>query len=251
MNRHLTFALLALAATSFHNAHAQAIQVGRMQRDLVLFVNQTESSGSNRYFYELTAHDEAAMAYGAVASQYRAVHVVSGSQATRDGFIARLDSATGVSSVLAVDCLFVTNALTKYVRFYEGVYTIESVVGRIESTMSVARRMKLRMIYSTACFGAQHAAGWRRAGFKCIAGSAGVCADTFVSFPNFLAQWSLGTPFVGAVSIANAADPMRALDVTAQGLLYRAGSSFWDDVVSLRTLRGTTGLSLSVQSPGL
>ena len=101
-----------------------------------------------------------------------------------------------------------------------------------------AQRQRLRFCYSTACYGASHAAGWRHFGFKVVAGARGVHCDSATSFPVFLWTWRQGTPFAASVHAANRADPWRGSDALARRLGFR-------DVDSHRLVHGLGSLTHS------
>ena len=61
---------------------------------------------------------------------------------------------------------------------------------RIRAGLTLADRAKLRMVFSTACFGASHRMAWREAGFKTVSGSREIYADSASSYLPFLSSWA-------------------------------------------------------------
>jgi hypothetical protein len=59
---------------------------------------------------------------------------------------------------------------------------------------------KLRMFYTTACYGATHAQDMVQAGFTCGAGAIGVNANSASEYPEFLARWVAQDTFVDCIN---------------------------------------------------
>ncbi|HET7531152.1 MAG TPA: hypothetical protein VFJ98_09365, partial [Mycobacteriales bacterium] len=128
--------------------------------------------------------------------------------------------------------------------FSNGEFTMASVRDLILSNLTAGQRAKLRMLFSTACFGASHRLAWRAAGFKTVSGSREVYADSAASYQPFLTSWVAGLSFGVSVAAANAAGATSAWDPVASAWLLSKGSQFWDDVDSFRLTSGSTGLTI-------
>lgn len=249
--RFLALAALALVVTPFEGISAQTVNVNRGNRDLLLFVKLAPNSGPSRSFYQFTEFAAEQLGLMILGTQYRRVHVVRGTATTRDRLVTQLNTIAANRFVRAVDCIFVTHGLNNRLSFQGGSSTIGAVSQAIRNGVSVARRAKFRMLFSTACFGASHRSGWRQAGFKCVSGSRGVYADSAGSYVPFLLRWALGGTFRQAVDAANGADPARIQDSIAASILFFSGSSLWNQVDSFRVRSGFTDLRIGTQLIGL
>jgi hypothetical protein len=61
---------------------------------------------------------------------------------------------------------------------------------------------KLRMVYSTACFGITHADNFVKAGFAAASGSKKVNANSPAEYPMFLSLWVAGFKFSDCINMA-------------------------------------------------
>lgn len=73
--------------------------------------------------------------------------------------------------------------------FADGGVKTPALAGEIKA-LSLAE--KLRLVYSTACFGLSHADDFVKAGFTAAVGAKAVNANAAAEFPLLLAQWGGG-----------------------------------------------------------
>jgi hypothetical protein len=142
--------------------------------------------------------------------------------------------------VRAVDLVFVTHGLSGEVSFSDQRVSMTSVRNDILAGRTTAQRAKLRMVFSTACYGESHRVRWIGAGFKAVSGSRAIYADSATSYLPFLISWANGSTFNQAVTNANNADLLRLQDAAAKPILYFAGFANWNDVDSYRLVMGST-----------
>jgi hypothetical protein len=238
--------LAALAAAALVPAAADAaVPVSKAQRELVI-VSPDLSQGDaiERGLYDAIEWSGVGLATGTLALRYNTVHILKDGAATRGGFVDKLDDITAKTGNRAVDVVFITHGLNANVLFSNGEFTMASVRDRILLNLTTAQRAKLRMLFSTACFGASHRTAWRTAGFKTVSGSREVYADSAASYQPFLTSWVAGGTFALGIAAANAAGATSPWDALASGWLLAKGSQFWDDVDSFRVTAGTTSLTI-------
>jgi hypothetical protein len=197
-----------------------------------------------RGLYDAIEWSAVGLATGTLALRYNAVTILKDAAATRGRFVTTLDTITAKTGIRAVDVIFVTHGLSGNVLFSNGEFAIGSVRDLILSNLGLGQRGKLRMLFSTACFGASHRLAWRAAGFKTVSGSREVYADSAASYQPFLTSWLAGLSFGVGVAAANAAGATSAWDAVASAWLLSKGSQFWDDVDSFRLTLGSTGLTI-------
>ena len=209
---------------------------------LVFIANLEQGDALQRAFYDFVEFNARGLAQTALGLRYRRVRVVEGSAATRSRLVSELDAMTASPTIRAVDLIFVTHGLDpSAVMFSNGESQMTSVRTSIQNALTQTQENRLRMVFSTACFGQGHRTAWREAGFNVVSGSRLIFADAATSYPAFLTAWGAGTTFASAVSAANAADPLRVSDNAAKLLLGR------QDVDSTRVTSGSTGLKISTQ----
>jgi hypothetical protein len=198
-------------------SQADAASVSKTQREAVIFVaNLAHGSGLESGFFNLVQFSAVTIAQTALGPLYNHVRVVQGNDATLANLHAALKAEANRSGAKAVDLIFVTHGLDKGVLFSDGKTPMSDVTAAIVSNLNATQRGKLRVVFSTACFGATHRSGWLSAGFKAASGSTGIYADSASSYPAFLAAWIIEAKFSDAVAAANAADPLRLSDNAAR-----------------------------------
>ena len=73
-------------------------------------------------------------------------------------------------------------------------------VNRIADDLSqLGLKKKLRVLYSTACYGKTHNDSFLRGGFRVASGAVGVNANAAVEYPLFIANWLADKRFKSAI----------------------------------------------------
>ena len=243
-----TFVLLALLALGLLPATAaQAVTpVSKAQREVVIFSpGLAQGTPLERAFYDFVEFNAIALATATLGTRYNTVHIVRGAAATRAGLANTLNTIASRTAIRAVDLVFVTHGVTNEVVLADDRWTIQEVRDRIRAGLTLADRAKLRMVFSTACFGASHRAAWREAGFKTVSGSREIYADSAASYLPFLSAWAIGGTFAASVTAANIAGAPSGWDQAAsawylsQGRPVEAGQ-----IDSFRLTSGNTGLTI-------
>jgi hypothetical protein len=104
---------------------------------------------------------------------------------------------------------------------------------------------KLRLCYSTACFGDSHATAFLAAGFTAVIGAKGVNANSATELPLLLRRWARGDSVSSALSHADNAEVRVATDFIAR----RVG---FGDADSEKVLRGDPNTTIdSVSTLGV
>lgn len=227
---------------------ANAASISKNQRNAVVFVaNLAQGSSLEQTFYNFVQFAAATIAQGSLGPTYNHVTTVQGSSATLSQLHAALKSEANRSGSKAVDLIFVTHGLSNEVLFSDGKKSMSTVSQAIVDNLSSTQRSKLRIVFSTACFGASHRSAWTNAGFKAASGSAGIYADSATSYPAFLGSWVVGTKFSDAVGLANAADPLRVSDNAAKAWFNSKNKpDLANQVNSVRSVRGTGTLTINL-----
>jgi hypothetical protein len=96
---------------------------------------------------------------------------------------------------------------------------------------------KLRLCYSTACFGDSHAAAFLAAGFTAVIGAKGVNANSATELPLLLRRWAQGDTLGSALSHADNLEVRVATDFIAR----RVG---FGDADSEKVLRGDPNVTI-------
>ncbi len=191
--------------------------------------------------YQLLYHwlDDNAIAVGKDMTQphYRKVSVLTGDQVTRDAFVTRVRILAKSVGTQALDVFLNLHGLRDGLLFADGKVRIQSLAAEI-GALGLSHR--LRLLYSTCCWGALHAPHFVEAGFKTASGAIGINANGPFDFPTQLSRWTKGSTYASAVSAAN--NPfMRMVHDRAAELVG------FDGVDSTKVLEGVK--SLRITSP--
>jgi hypothetical protein len=241
----LTAVLAATVLGGLVTAPAQAT-VAKSQRNAVVFVSDlsTGLSGGEKAFYQGVEKAAYLTAVTILSPVYHSVFQVEGADATEVALRNALSAATSSSSITAVDLIFVTHGLDHGVVFANNTITsINAVRDDLLSHLSTAQRAKLRIVFSTACFGSSHRASWIGAGFKAASGSLGVYSDSASSYVPFLGAWALGQSFGSSIIIANLADPFHFWDNLANAT-FLPNTNFPGQANSSRAISGNADLTI-------
>jgi hypothetical protein len=149
---------------------------------------------------------------------YRRVHTLSGKGATAARFVERLAELAADERTQAIDVLLHLHGKEDRLLFADGPITTAQLGERI-----AARRIqdKLRMLYSTACYGADHASDFVEAGFRLASGAIAVNANSIYDYPAQLLLWALGKPYRVALSAGNRSLMTRAWDRVARRFRFQ------------------------------
>ena len=242
----VVYTLAAIVLMSAAGTASATTPVSKAQREVVIFSpGLAQGTGAERVFYDFVEFSAVALATGALGTRYNVVHIVRGAAATRAGLANKLEAIASKASIRAVDLVFVTHGLTDEVVLADARWTIQAVRDRIRNTLTLAERAKLRMVFSTACFGSSHRTAWREAGFKTVSGSRKIYADSAASYLPFLSAWALGGTFATSVTAANLAGAPSGWDTAAASwFLARGATENAANVDSNRLTSGNTGLTI-------
>jgi hypothetical protein len=177
--------------------------VPKSTRDLVQVIYLSDAyTGGERALNEFIEASSEGVVSAGLGLQYRHIHVLKGNDATLAKFKSALQTAGNVASVAAVDVMFNAHGSTDKVYFKDGAKSTTIVKDSLNG-LSAGVRSKFRAVFSTACFGATHLNMWTNVGFSAACGSAGIYADSAVSFAPLVAKWASEATFAETVQLAN------------------------------------------------
>ena len=238
--------LLAVSAALTAGPAEATTAVTKAQREVVILSpGLAQGNALERSFYNFVEFNAIALATATLGTRYKTVHIVQGAAATRAGLANTLNEIASRTTVRAVDLVFITHGLTTEVVLHDKRWTMAEVRDRIRSGLTLADRAKLRMVFSTACFGASHRTAWREAGFKTVSGSREIYADSAASYLPFLSTWALGGTFAASVTAANVAGVPSGWDLAASAWYLSKGKPVEaSQIDSFRVTSGSTGLTI-------
>ena len=238
--------VVAVIASATASSAVATTPVTKAQRELVLVsADMSQGDALERGLYDVIEWSGVGLATATLALRYNAVRILKDDAATRGMLVTTLRTAAAKTTIRAVDLIFVTHGATGEVLFSNARVSMASVRDAILTGLTAAQRAKLRMVFSTACFGASHRQAWRDAGFKTVSGSREIYADSAASYQPFLTSWVAGLNFGIGVTAANAAGATSPWDGIASAWYLSRGNPNWQHVNSSRVTLGNTGLTIA------
>ena len=218
--------------------------VAKANRELVqiVYLMSDGYTDGQKALYSFIETGSAGLVDSFLGNDYKAIHRVTGTQATLANLKQKLIDAGSSNTTTAVDLVFCTHGQTGRVVFYEGAKAV-NVVKTALLDIPANIRNKFRMLFSTACYGNTHAQMWLDSGFTCVSGSTAVYADSEASLAPFLHSWETERTFSECIAMANAADIGNAADNIAKAY-YRSIGLNPDDIDSNRVVSGNGNLKI-------
>jgi hypothetical protein len=160
--------------------------------------------------------------------EYHHIEALTGPDVTAQNFVGRVLANAQNPQIKALDVILVLHGLKEKLFFDDG--SIESSdLGAQIQTANLQDR--LRLLYSTACYGSTHAQDFIDAGFRTASGAAGVCANGPYDYPAQLYNWKQEKTYKSAVKAGNNPLWMAIYDNIAEALGF-------DDVNSEKVIMG-------------
>ena len=147
--------------------------------------------------------------------QYGRVRVLSEHNAGREAFVRAINQLANRPEIRAVDAIVVLHGNPGRLVFDDGHGKGVSVAVTSLVPELAPAKAKLRILYSTACFGLSHAQDFVDAGFDAACGAIGQCANGPVEYPQVLSMWSHGHTFKDAVNKGDDPSTRKIFDTTA------------------------------------
>ncbi len=203
--------------------------VSRDERVLLVVANLTKWADPNfQKLYEWLDQNAVNVARVMMGLHYREVDTLIGPEATSANFLTRLTTLAEDPQTKAVDVFLHLHGLENEL-FFEEAPVETSELG--DELKAAGLKERLRLLYSTACFGATHAPDFVRGGFRVVSGAVAINANGPYDYPAQLFSWGLGQTYRMAVQAGSNAVFMAILDNVAKAMGF-------DDVNSRKEIEG-------------
>lgn len=180
------------------------------------------------------------LADGILAPSYRVVTRLTGAAATKQGFINALRTCGNDPSIREIDVVLNLHGSDERLFFQpngagDGGVTMATLKSDLQALNLSG---KLRLLYSTACFGTSHNNEFVEAGFNTAVGAVGVNADSATEYPTVLTLWASGRTIGEAINLGT--NPLMRVpqDAMANALGF-AGAN------STKTIFGDSNITIS------
>jgi hypothetical protein len=183
-------------------------EITRDERTLLVVANLVlGDSGSNRSnyqsLYEWLDRYAVLVANLLMRPVYRVVESLTRDEVTLGAFLHRVVSLARDPETKALDVFLVMHSSPHRLYFDDGSITTADLGERLKAANLAGR---LRLLYSTGCYGASHADHFVGAGFRTASGAVGICANGPYDFPTQLMKWGTLHTYKSTVTAGN--DPV-------------------------------------------
>ena len=205
------------------------------ERGLILYSEFSNTSDQHKVLYEFV--EKSGIALGlAIRLQYNKFVILSGHNAYSQDFISALKNmATEPTDEFDVIMHMHGSPNQMYFNDTKSSNELRSDIQKL----GIGK--KLRMFYTTACYGSTHAEDMVGAGFSCAAGAVGVNANSAVEYPEFLTLWSTGTSFRDCIEKSRNRDLSKPFENKAEQMGFR-------DVNSDKKVYGNGNLTITTNA---
>lgn len=215
--------------------------VTKSRRALVAIINVQDHAPRNvRWLYRFID------ASGAIASDLLAINYgkyekLYGKNATGKRFLDVLENLGKDDSIRAVDVLVMIHGLDKKLIFADAGFDTAELSAEIRK-LNLSN--KLRLLYSTACYGLSHAGDFVNAGFSAAVGAKKVNANAAAEVPVLFTMWAGGSRLREAVAKGESPTTRLPSDKAA-GWFGKMNKTSWrDDVDSDKVIIGNDSITI-------
>jgi hypothetical protein len=207
------------AATSSSPAPSEPATIYRMKPSerAVVIASATSISGKSNFSALYRALDIAGprIAASQLHNSYSTIKPLHPQECTKDGIVTAL--AEAAADVAAVDLILMVHGEPDQLVLSDGTDKGSTEVAAVDLAKAIrgnpALTGKLRLCYSTACYGQSHADSFLGAGFVAVIGARGVNSNSGTELPLLLQHWTHGESIASAIHHAD--DPiLRAITDT-------------------------------------
>ncbi|RZJ07582.1 MAG: hypothetical protein EOP39_16010 [Rubrivivax sp.] len=210
------------------------------RQDRVLIIVNHLASGDTDYLYRFIESAGRATVEATLGDDYASLVKLYGGNATRARFIAALRREGAKPAVKRIDVVLMLHGSPGEVVFRDGDADTSALASDI-AALNV--RSKLRLMYSTCCYGDTHSADWLNAGFDAAIGAKKVNANAAVELAPLLSLWQFN--FKASECLAPTVPPTGANDTAARAYGRHNQLSWAGDVNSTKVIRGNANVRIS------
>ncbi len=162
--------------------------------------------------------------------------------ATKNNLIQILKTIGAKTTIKAIDLIVMLHGFPNILGFKGGNYNTVSLANEIAA---LNLKNKLRLVYSTACFGSSHNDDFRNAGFNTSIGAQKVNTNAAVELPVLLQLWASGQKIKDALAVAENPLSRNAADAAAKLYADLNNFSYRNEINSDKVLRGDSQLTIN------
>ncbi len=215
------------------------------KNERVLIVINEIASGEFDFLYSSIEGAGRALVQTILGNDYAKIVKLYDANATLAKLIAALKFEGARTSIKRIDLIVMLHGRPGRLIFHEGSKNSSAVKNQIKA---LNIQSKLRLVYSTACFGDSHSADFIAAGFDAAIGSKKVNANAGMEFGLLLGGWKFN--FTLSDCLAPTIPLTPAVDTGATAYGHLVNTTWKNDVDSTKVIRppGPTAKNLKIST---
>jgi hypothetical protein len=199
------------------------MSIGKNERALLVVSNMVIYGRSDlKWLYQFIEFSGAALADMILRPRYQTYHKLIGAAATKSAFIEAIASLGADDSVKAVDVILMLHGFDGVLCFADS--ESHSVI-LADEISALNLKSKLRMLYSTTCYGKSHAIDFVAAGFQTACGSIATNANAATEYPTVLTMWAAGSKLKNAIAAGDLSLTRQPQDLSAKAMGFADANS--------------------------
>jgi hypothetical protein len=211
------------------------MSISKNERALLVVSNMvTYGRKDLKWLYQFIEFSGAALADMILRPRYQTYCKLVGAAATKSAFVEAIAALGAEDCVKAIDVILMLHGFEGVLCFADG--ESDSVVLAHEIS-SLNLKNKLRMLYSTTCYGKSHAVDFVAAGFQTACGSIATNANAATEYPTVLTMWAAGSTIKNAVAAGDLLLTRQPQDLSAKAMGF-------DDANSTKEIIGDGNITI-------
>lgn len=199
------------------------MSIGKNERALLVVSNMvTYGREDLQWLYRFIEFSGTRLADLILGSRYRICRRLAGTAATESAFVEALAALGAEDSVKAIDVILMLHGFEGVLCFADGETDSALLGGKISS---LNLKPKLRMLYSTTCYGKSHAVDFVAAGFQTACGSIATNANAATEYPTVLSLWAAGSKLKNALAAGDLPLTRQPQDLSAKAMGFADANS--------------------------
>jgi hypothetical protein len=216
--------------------------ITRDQRALILVSQLTQGVPENQqWLYRFIEAAGRNVAEITLKDDYARYITLLDEAASMDNLVGALAQAGADDDIQAIDLLVLLHGSPDRLEFNNGGWFTPSMATTLQG---LGISPKLRLVYSTACYGATHNDDFIKAGFKTAIGALKVNTNSAFEFPMLLNLWALGWNVKEALKLGDKPATRKLADASAKAFGKINNLPWVKEVNSQKLLSGNAELTI-------
>src|SRR4051812_38539551 len=176
------------------------MSVQKNERALVVISEINQHAGDFAWLYNFAENAGRWQVESTLKDDYVDYVSLYDQSATKNNLVSTLKALGGKPTIKEIDLIVMLHGNTNRLVFHEGRVYMSELKSDIQG-LNLAK--KLRLVYSTACYGQTHINEFMGAGFSTAIGAKGINSSGATELPIFVRLWSYGIRADQALAVAD------------------------------------------------